>query len=73
MTSKKNMSQDEKIMIEFEYLGSKYQCDMLAYRQNRIILPNGDILEANIWRRETFPPKPEGLCPIGKSAIAIKL
>lgn len=46
--------------IEFMYEGARYTVPFRAYKLNRIVLPDGRVLEANAWL-ESYPPQPEGL------------
>ena len=46
--------------IEFVYEGKRYTVESRAYDLNRIVLPDGRVLEANAWL-ESYPPQPEGL------------
>lgn len=46
--------------IEFVYDGKHYTVEAKAYNLNRIVLPDGRVLEADGWL-ESYPPQPEGL------------
>lgn len=46
--------------IEFTYQGTRYTVPSRAYDLNRIVLPDGRVLEATGWL-ESYPPQPEGL------------
>lgn len=46
--------------IEFTYEDKRYTVPLRAYDLNRIVLPDGRVLEANAWL-ESYPPQPEGL------------
>ncbi len=46
--------------IEFTYEDKHYTVPSRAYDLNRIVLPDGRVLEATKWL-ESSPPQPEGL------------
>ncbi|KKT39036.1 MAG: hypothetical protein UW22_C0002G0012 [Candidatus Gottesmanbacteria bacterium GW2011_GWB1_44_11c] len=46
--------------IAFKYEGQRFVVDQKAYDLNRIVLPDGRMLEANSWL-ESMPPQPKGL------------
>lgn len=46
--------------IEFVYEGKRHSVESRAYDLNRIVLPDGRVLEASTWL-ESSPPQPEGL------------
>ena len=50
----------EERQIAFKYEDRLYAVDMKAYDLNRIVLPDGRMLEATAWL-ESYPPKPQGL------------
>ncbi|MBU1071197.1 hypothetical protein KKG65_02160 [Patescibacteria group bacterium] len=50
-------------MISFEYKGKSYLVSDEAYDLNRIVLPNGTLLEAGIWY-ESLPPQVGRLTPV---------
>lgn len=49
-----------KTAITFEYLGSRYTVSSKAYDLDRIVLPDGRMLEAESWL-ELNPPQPQDL------------
>jgi hypothetical protein len=66
-------------MIEFIWNGHSYKVGMEAYDKNRIVLPDGILLEAEEWL-ESHPPQPIELHQIrhnflglGQDEIAKKL
>ncbi len=44
--------------INFEFEGNQYTVEARAYDLNRIVLPDGRILEATGWL-ESYPPQPK--------------
>jgi len=46
--------------IAFKYEGQRYVVDSKAYDLNKIVLPDGRMLEAESWL-ESYPPQPQGL------------
>ena len=59
-------------MIVFEFEGITYECSQLAYRKNKIVLPDGKVLEADDWF-EGLPPQPSGLIVVDELPVAIKI
>jgi hypothetical protein len=49
------------IIIEFE--GVKYEVDLEAYETDKILLPDGRLLQVQGWH-ESHPPKPVKLCEV---------
>lgn len=62
-------------MIIFTFDGKKYSAGMDFYEKNRVVLPDGRVLEAGMWL-ERLPPIPQNLhctddLPFGGIAEAI--
>ncbi len=49
--------------IRFHYDGVNYVVGMQAYDLNKIVLPDGRVLEATGWY-ESYPPQPDGLVEV---------